>query len=62
MDVTAFGRAGLHGWRKHYAEWVSRRVPVADNVARTLFGTFFFTASLWYVIRTLRDLRRELGR
>jgi hypothetical protein len=60
MDLTALGHAGLHGWRKHLAEHVTKRAPVADEVGRALFGAFFFAASLVYVIRTLRHLAREL--
>jgi hypothetical protein len=60
MNLTALGHAGLHGWRKHFAERVSRRAPVADDVGRAVFGAFFFTASVVYVVRTLRDLAREL--
>ena len=62
MGLTRLGHAGLHGWRAQLAERVAKRAPIADDVARALLGAFFFAASLRYVIRTLRDLARELRR
>ncbi len=60
MDVKALGHAGLHGWREKAAERVARRAPVADDVARAALGFFFFAVSLRYVLKTLRDVAREL--
>ena len=59
-DVKRIGHAGLHGWREAVANRVARRTPLADDVARALLGAFFFAASLRYVIRSLRDVAREL--
>jgi hypothetical protein len=60
MDLTALGQTGLHGWRKHFAERVARRAPIADDVGRAAFGAFFFVTSVVYVIRSVRDLSRAL--
>ena len=61
-DLKRIGDAGLHGWREAVASRVARRAPIADDVARALLGAFFFAASLSYVIKTLRDVARELRR
>lgn len=60
MDFKALGHAGLHGWREQLAHRVARRAPIADDVGRALLGVFFFAISLRYVLKTIRDVTREL--
>jgi hypothetical protein len=60
VDTKTFGDATLHGWREKVSNRVARRVPVADDVARAVFGLFWFAVSLRYVVRSVGALTREL--
>ena len=60
MDLKALGQAGLQGWRETVANRVARVSPVPDDVARALLGAVFFALSLAYVVRSLRQVAREL--
>ena len=59
MDAKTLGDATLHGWKDSAATRVGRRAPVSDDLVRAGLGMFFFAASLFYVVRTLKALTRE---
>lgn len=60
MNTKTLGDATLHGWRKEVGNRVARHAPVTDDVVRAALGAFWFAASAWYVVQSVRALRREL--
>ncbi len=63
-NVKQLGRAGVSGgWRKAVADRlapaVAGRTRFDGDDVRAAVGAAFFVASLVYVARTLRDLRRR---
>ena len=59
MDAKTLGDATLHGWKDSAATQAAHRAPVSDDLVRAALGMFFFAASLFYVVRTLKALTRE---
>lgn len=59
MDAKTLGDATLHGWKDKAATKAGRTAPVSDDLVRAALGMFFFAASLFYVVRTLKALTRE---
>ena len=59
MDAKTLGDATLHGWKDTAATQAARRAPVSDDLVRAALGMFFFAASLFYVVKTLKALARE---
>lgn len=63
-QVRELGNAGASaGWRKHVADRVApalaSRTRFDHDDVRAAVGAVFFAASVLYVVRTLRDLRRR---
>ena len=62
MDAKTLGDTTLHGWRKHVGNRVAHRAPVTTDVLRAGLVVFWFAASAWYVVQSVRAVRRELAR
>ena len=62
MDARRIGDVGLHGWRKHFSNFVAEKAPIRTEVARAALAAFFFTASAIYVAQSVRAFAREMRR